>query len=109
MVMEMREKLIELITDCTTECYSIPCNECDYFDKPSCASQWKADYLIANGVTIPVRCKECKHWHEETGWCTEHSHFIGEDGEACHPSESPNWKMLNADDFCSYGERRNDV
>ena len=51
-VMGMREKLIELIADCTTECYSIPCNECDYFDKPSCASQWKADHLIANGVTI---------------------------------------------------------
>ena len=53
-----------------------------------------------------VRCKDCKHWHEETGWCTKHSHFIGRDGMACHPSQSSEWKMFNADDFCSSGERR---
>lgn len=53
-----------------------------------------------------VRCKDCKHWHEETGWCNEHSHFIGAEGEACHPWESIDWKMLDADDFCSYGERK---
>ena len=56
-----------------------------------------------------VRCKDCKHWHEETGWCYHHSHFIGADGEACHPWESGSWKMLNEDDFCSYGERKDDA
>lgn len=56
-----------------------------------------------------VRCKDCKHWHEETGWCYHHSYFIGTKGEACHPWESNDWKMLNADDFCSYGERRTDA
>ena len=55
-----------------------------------------------------VRCKYCKHWHEETGWCNHHSHFIGENGEACHPWENCDWKMLNPEDFCSYGERKND-
>ena len=55
---------------------------------------------------IVVRCKDCKHWHEETGWCYHHSHFVGANGEACHPWESNDWKMLNADDFCSYGERK---
>lgn len=55
-----------------------------------------------------VRCKDCKHWHEETGWCNHHSHFVNTEGEACHPWESPEWKMLHADDFCSYGERRAD-
>lgn len=48
----MREKLIEWVADCAEECHSIPCSECDYFGKPFCASQWKADHLIANGVTI---------------------------------------------------------
>lgn len=67
-----------------------------------------ADYLLDNDVAPVVRCKDCKHWHEETGWCNQHSHFIGAKGEACHPWESADWKMLNADDFCSYGERRND-
>lgn len=65
---------------------------------------------IDNAPTVDavevVRCKDCKHWHEETGWCNQHSHFIGEKGEACHPWESNDWKMLNEDDFCSYGERK---
>ena len=55
-----------------------------------------------------VRCKDCAHWHQETGWCNKHSHFIGAKGEACHPWESSQWKMLAADDFCSWGERRAD-
>lgn len=45
----------------------------------------------------PVRCKECKHYHEETGFCEEHSCFCKEDME---------WNMFAEDDFCSYGERR---
>ena len=53
-----------------------------------------------------VRCKDCKHWHEKTGWCTQHSYFIGRDGMACHPSQSSEWKMFSEDDFCSYGKRR---
>lgn len=55
-----------------------------------------------------VRCKDCEHWHEGTGWCSCHSHFITPDGAACHPWESANWKMFEGDDFCSYGKRRAD-
>lgn len=55
-----------------------------------------------------VRCKNCKHWHEKTGWCYHHSHFVTSDGEACHPWESVEWKMFEENDFCSYGERRAD-
>ena len=65
-----------------------------------------ADYLLDNNVVPVVRCKDCKHWHEETGWCYHHSHFIDGEGEACHPYESSQWKMLEPDDFCSYGERK---
>lgn len=53
-----------------------------------------------------VRCKDCKHWDKETGWCTEHSSFIDERGVFCHPWESANWKMFEDNDFCSYGERK---
>lgn len=53
-----------------------------------------------------VRCKDCKHWHKETGWCAEHSSFINERGVFCHPWESANWKMFDDNDFCSYGERK---
>lgn len=32
-----------------------------------------ADYLLDNGVTIPVRCKDCNHWKrcgkDGCGWC----------------------------------------
>lgn len=53
-----------------------------------------------------VRCKECKHYHAEQGWCDEHSSFIDERGVKCHPWESNDWRMFNEDDFCSYGERK---
>ena len=73
---------------------------------------WKFTAMTNRFPTVDavevVRCKDCKHWHEETGWCNHHSHFIGAKGEACHPWESHEWKMLNAEDFCSYGERRTD-
>ena len=28
-----------------------------------------ADYLLDNGVTIPVRCAKCKHYNNEFGVC----------------------------------------
>ena len=64
-----------------------------------------ADVPSVDAVEV-VRCKDCKHWFEETSWCTKHSHFVGFDGMACHPSQSSEWKMFDEDDFCSYGERR---
>ena len=42
-----------------------------------------------------VRCRDCKHWHKGTVFCGYMSY-----GEA---SERVNWY---ADDFCSYGERK---
>ena len=44
-----------------------------------------------------VRCKDCKYWTEEIGWCDRHTHFI---------AESCDWNMTNWNDFCSYGERK---
>lgn len=55
-----------------------------------------------------VRCKECKHYHKKQGWCDEHSSFIDDRGVKCHPWESNEWRMFDANDFCSYGERRGD-
>ncbi len=64
---------------------------------------------IADAPTMDVvevtYCKNCKYWHKDEGWCDHHSHFVGEDGEACHPWESENWKMFKEDDFCSWGEK----
>ena len=76
------------------------------------AEKAKMFRLIEEAPTVDavevVRCNDCRHWHEETGWCYHHSHFIEADGEACHPWESNDWKMLDKDDFWSYGERRID-
>lgn len=42
-----------------------------------------------------VRCKECKHWHKWNDGEMFCGHFDGGVGS-------------DADDFCSYGERRTD-
>ena len=52
--------------------------------------------LTVDAVEV-VRCKDCKHWNEETGFCDEHSHFFN-DGMC--------WDMFNENDYCSYGERK---
>ena len=55
--------------------------------------------MVDNAPTIDavpvVRCKDCKHWHKDTVFCGYMSY-----DEA---SERVNWY---ADDFCSYGERK---
>ena len=80
MVLAMSEKLIELLEE-------IPHPQRLYPDL-------YADHLIANGVTIPVHCHECKHWKNEINGCTEDKRFcdIG-------------FYMVHKDGFCSFGER----
>lgn len=46
-----------------------------------------------------VRCKDCKYWDSETGWCNNHSAFDDHDMD---------WNIYNDDDFCSCGERKTD-
>lgn len=58
---------------------------------------------IAPDVVEVVRCKDCKYWRHETAERIEHYEcdvFCGAYGRG-YPT--------SADDFCSYGERRNDV
>ena len=45
-----------------------------------------------------VRCKDCIHWYEPDGVCLK----IYSDG-AVSPYA---WQYRNEDDFCSYGERK---
>ncbi len=65
---------------------------------------------IDNAPTVDavpvVRGRDCKNWHEETGFCEKHSYFVDGDGVCCSPADSPNWTMFDPDDFCSYGERK---
>lgn len=58
----MREKLIELLTTGKRRCWDGECTECEYDDiDPICQSKLIADYLIENGVVIPVRCPVCRY------------------------------------------------
>ena len=56
-----------------------------------------ADVPTVDAVPV-VRCKECKHWDDShgIGWCDCHSKIL----------PTGDWTMFNADDYCSYAERR---
>lgn len=69
--MTNREKLIDLLCD-------IP------------GAEEIADHFIANGVTAPVRCRDCIHWDRDFDWCGK-----------------KHTRMFEGD-FCSYGEGEND-
>lgn len=56
-----------------------------------------ADWLIANGVTIPVRCKLC---------CF--SKYFEESGTRKCTTQKGLCRTVADDEFCSYGERRTD-
>lgn len=93
----MREKLIEMLAD--LGCNAEYCKDCEFCsDVEGCVRRQKeiiVDRLIANGVTIPVRCKDCKHLYKgmDDYCCTSHRGLA----RICENS------------FCSYGERRTDV
>ena len=84
-----RDRLIELIQ-----------NSVD-----GCARHWAeiiADYLLANGVIVPVRCKDCKYWDENVfdpvfrlkyGKC-----------KCEHWENYDSYYETDETDFCSYGE-----
>lgn len=73
-----RERLIELLDHKVDD---------DWY-----TSEEIADYLLTNGVTIPVRCKDCRY-------CMSDIH-----GLWCFNDYEHN---LQPDDFCSRGERKN--
>jgi hypothetical protein len=60
-----------------------------------------AEFLIANDVVPVVRCKDCKHRKK---WTTT--------GQFCCFHETSGMAVgvdLRDDDFCSYGERKDDA
>jgi hypothetical protein len=87
-----REKLIGVLRLGASQAYSLDTKEdCEEL----------ADHLISEGVTIPVRCGECKHnysnWEHEENDVTDYSDitcdYFMTDG-------------MDREDFCSYGERK---
>lgn len=60
-----------------------------------CAIADAVEEMPTADAEVVVRCKDCKYWHKETLFCDYMPY-----GEA---RERVNWY---ADDFCSYGERK---
>lgn len=93
-----REKLFELLGADTCKAN---CEDCEYCANPeACIEYLKtslADHLLANGVTIPVRCEECEKWKEP--W------LEGQHLGQCMKGKTA---MTKPDGFCSDGERRTD-
>lgn len=85
----MREKLIELHK---ILCKSLHFNYDDFQDAMTIDTLITAENLIANGVTISVRCKDCYHFRKH------------KDGDYCYAKIRP----TREDDFCSYYEKRGD-
>ena len=89
----MREKLIEIL-ESTESAFYWNSSDKGFIEKI-------ADHLIANGVTIPVRCKECQCWihvGDGIGDCTN---------RRFHLDDCPDPTMM-AEEFCCLGERRTD-
>ena len=83
----MREKLIEVMKDTRA---NAAWHRWSYEES--------ADYLIENDVVPVVRCKDCKHYEKDTLSCGNILY------NSCY--QVPNWY---ADDFCSYGERKDNA
>lgn len=81
----MREKLIKILDD--FDVYDDWLSNIDI-----------ADHLIANGVTIPVRCKDC-----------EFSKYYTESGVRKCRTYNGVYRTVSDDEYCSYGERRSDA
>lgn len=87
----MREKLIELLKEAMVLSDGI----CRIVGNTQAVAI--GHYLFANGVTIPVHCKDCKHWADGVAGCTEHI-------KCCKIG----FYMVGGNGYCVYGERRTD-
>ena len=86
------------------------CNR-DVFENKSYADGWNAAVKILKAaptadVSEVVRCKDCKYYDKETGFCLNHSYFKDSDGMSCSPADSRDFTFFNEDDFCSYGKMK---
>lgn len=91
----MREKLIELLKEADRKAFETM--ESRPLAHPFEVWDIEADHLITNGVVVPVRCKDCKHWADGVAGCTDHV-------KCCKIG----YYMIGENGYCVYGERRND-
>lgn len=97
-----REKLIELFNK-----FTIRFTQEEYYSGKATNErglEQLADHLLSKGVTIPVRCWECVYYSKTT--------VVGLDMRCNHPQLDydvecyDHWLETGPNDFCSYGERK---
>ena len=94
----MREKLIKLLRD-GVRCPGVidSCWDCPNYTVSQTCDEFGAtvDMLIANGVTMPTRCKDCQFWTDGVAGCTDHVKLckIG-------------FYMVGENGYCVFGERK---
>lgn len=96
-----RERLIKLYKEATTQYldYLESIDQKGLIDTEGRA-KFTVDYLLANGVIVPVRCKECEHFTpKEKLNPIKYINPLEADG-FCENLD----KYIDADDFCSYGK-----
>lgn len=103
--MSKQEKLVEILQEREEACFF-----CEHYKKDNCPDECMekigcerlADYLLSHGVTIPVRCEDCKYYRNHpNGLCYQWTEpFINAKG---YKGEV---HCVEPDDYCSYGERK---
>lgn len=110
-----RERLIELLHKAEDICDStLDCDTCKYVVSGSCKTVLIADHLLANGVIVPVRCKNCIHAVELDKHCdisrTAYRHCGLLRGEEIkyvwhkYKKYYKDYSLVSLDGFCDEGE-----
>lgn len=77
-------------------CPHVSCADCSLLTNDgNCRFETMIREALAIDAVSIVRCRDCKYWHKETLFCDYMPYVEAQD--------RVNWY---ADDFCSYGERK---
>ena len=96
--MGMREKLIKLLDDFSAPVMLMDTKLMDWNIPTQQLREAMADHLIANGVMPVVRCKDCTNKRKA---------IPAENGQVIFCSIwGRGWCRVDPNDFCSYGERK---
>ena len=85
---------------CINQGFGSKCHECVYreYEGGFCIDALMKDALDVINQTEVVRCKDCKHFIPFDNECYEPHNYYTEEG----------YREVCDNDFCSYGERKND-
>lgn len=113
----VRDMLINELKKAKTRCLIFEgggCLACKYRGQADCTLESLADHLLANGVIVPVRCKDCIHAVELDKHCdisrTAYRHcglLRGEETKYVwhkYKKYYKDYSLVSLDGFCDEGE-----